>query len=318
MADSRAKKIAVIAGPTASGKTALAIELAKLCGGEIVSADSMQIYRRMDIGTAKASAFERAQAVHHMIDIAEPDENYSVSLYVENAGRCCDEILERGRLPILAGGTGLYIDSLVSGRDFAAVDGDMALRSRLNEEYGKLGGEAMLGRLAEFDPERAAKLAPSDSRRIVRAIEIYMLTGVTATERDAETRRRPPRYDAARIVLGYKNRADLYRRIDSRVDKMAEDGLFEEVESLLSSGLSPDCTSMQAIGYKEAAQTIRGELGRSEALELIRQNSRRYAKRQLTWFRRWEEALTIEWDGEPDLERGLRLSAEYLSSRGVL
>ena len=215
-------RIVVVAGPTASGKTRLGIELAQALGGEIVSADSMQIYRRMDIGTAKATKEERAAAVHHMLDVADPAESWSVARYVEEASRCCDDIIARGRLPIVVGGTGLYIDSLVSGLDFADNTSDNALRDKLGAEYDSLGGDAMLARLAQFDPERAAKLHPGDKRRIVRAIEIYLLTGTTITEHDRITAARPKRYDAARIVLNYADRADLYARIDARVDAMEQ------------------------------------------------------------------------------------------------
>ena len=295
-----AGKILVVCGPTATGKTRLGIELAREYGGEIVSADSMQIYRRMDIGTAKATAAERAAVPHHMLDVAEPEENWSVARYVAEASRCCDEILSRGKLPILVGGTGLYIDSLIAGRDFAENDGDDKLREQLNADYERLGGETMWDKLRAVDPARAEKLAASDRRRIVRALEVWTLTGKTITEHDEETRRVPPRYEAGRIILTYADRAALYARIDRRVDEMAKEGLFEEVEALLASGVPADCTAMQAIGYKEAARALRGELSRAEALALIKQASRRYAKRQLTWFRRAENALWIEWPGEPD------------------
>ena len=293
-------KILVVCGPTATGKTRLGIELARAYDGEIVSADSMQIYRRMDIGTAKATAAERAAVPHHMLDVAEPEENWSVARYVAEASRCCDDILARGKLPILVGGTGLYIDSLIAGRVFAANDGDEKLREQLNNEYDSLGPEAMWEKLRAVDPARAKKLAPSDRRRIVRALEVWMLTGQTITEHDVQTRRLPPRYEAARIVLSYADRAALYARIDRRVEEMAAQGLFEEVEGLLASGVPADCTAMQAIGYKEAAQALRGEISRGEAIALIQQASRRYAKRQLTWFRRAADALWIEWEGTPD------------------
>ena len=308
--------IIVVAGPTASGKTRLGIELAKKYGGEIVSADSMQLYRGMDIGTAKAAKEEQAEAVHHMLDVIDPSEAYSVARYVDEAGAVCDDILSRGRVPILVGGTGLYIDSLIAGRDFADNQEDKALRSELEAEYDRLGGEAMLNKLAAFDPARASKLGAGDKRRIVRAVEIHRLTGKTATEHDEETRRRPPRYDAARIVLNYKNRADLYARIDERVTQMAADGLFDEVRRLLDSGLSAACTAMQAIGYKEAVLALRGELTEDEALDLIRQGSRRYAKRQITWFGRWEGALRILWDTAPDFGAALQISTAFLQSRG--
>ena len=313
-----APKVIVVAGPTATGKTKLGILLAERFSGEIVSADSMQLYRRMDIGTAKATAEERVQVPHHMLDVAGPEEDYSVSRYVEEAARCCDDILARGKTPVIVGGTGLYIDSLVSGRDFAErSEGDEALRGSISARYDALGGEAMLEELRSFDSERAAKLHPSDKRRIVRAIEIYRLTGETISAHDARTRALPPRYEALRIVLNYRERSELYARIDARVDDMVASGLFEEVEGLLKSGLSPESTAMQAIGYKEAAQALSGAISREEAIALIKQNSRRYAKRQVTWFSRSPDALFLSWDGTPDFEKALRLSTEFLLARGL-
>ena len=307
-------RILVVCGPTATGKTRLGIELARRWDGEIVSADSMQLYRGMDIGTAKASAAERAAVPHHMLDVAEPQESYSVARYVREATRCCEDILSRGRLPIVVGGTGLYIDALIAGHDFAEADtsGDESLREKLKADYDALGGEAMLERLRQIDPARAQKLAPGDKRRIVRAIEIWTLTGKTISEHDEQTRRRPPRFEALRIVLNYASRAALYKRIDQRVEEMAAQGLFDEVQGLLERGLSPESTAMQAIGYKEAALALRGELSREEAIAQIQQASRRYAKRQLTWFRRAEEALWIEWADAPDMEAALaRIEARF-------
>ncbi len=308
-------EIIVVCGPTATGKTRLGIELAEQENGEIVSADSMQIYRRMDIGTAKATAAERARVPHHMIDVADPSEDYSVSRYVREAGAVCDRLLAVGKTPILVGGTGLYIDSLLSGRDFAERDaGDEGLRAALSAEYDARGGEAMWETLRAFDPERAAKLHPADKRRIVRAIEIYRLTGKTITQHDAETRARPPRYRAFTVALNYRDRADLYARIDSRVDAMIAEGLFEEVEGLLKDGLSADCTAMQAIGYKEVVLALRGELSRAEAAELIKLSSRRYAKRQLTWFGRNPEAHWIRWDHTPDFAAAMTELSGRLST----
>ncbi len=312
-----AEKVIVVAGPTASGKTALGIELALRYKGEIVSADSMQVYRGMDIGTAKATAEERAKVPHHMLDVAEPWEDYSVARYVSQAEDCCRDIISRGKLPIIVGGTGLYIDSLISGRDFAAVDFDLGLREKLGREYDELGGEELHRRLAAIDPERAAKLPPSDKRRIVRALEIYELTGMTITEHDEYTRSLPPRFEAAAVHLGFRDRSRLYERIGRRVDLMEEQGLFKEVEELLDRGLSPDCTAMQAIGYKEAAQALLGSMSREEALALIKQRSRQYAKRQLTWFRRDASALHIDWDGEPDFEYAAALSTKFFRDRGI-
>ena len=197
------------------------------------------------------------------------------------------------------------------------MDGDQGLREALSAEYDALGGEAMHRRLQEIDPERAAILHSGDKRRIVRALEVYRLTGMTITEHDRQTRALPKRFDAAAIHLNFKNRAALYARIDRRVDMMVEQGLFREVEGLLAAGLSPESTAMQAIGYKEAVRSLQGELRREEAVALIKQASRRYAKRQLTWFNRDKEALPILWEDEPDFEYARRLSTEFLHSRGL-
>ena len=313
-----AEKILVVTGPTATGKTALSVELAKKLGGEIVSADSMQIYRGMDIGTAKVTKAEMQNIPHHMIDIADPSEDYSVSRYVEEADAAVRGILSRGRLPIVAGGTNLYIDSLIAGLDFAEKAEDAALRESLNKQYDDMGGEAMLEHLRGFDPERAAKLHPADKRRIVRAVEIYILTGETITRHDEETKKRPKRYDAVKIALTFADRAVLYDRINARVDKMVSDGLFDEVKGLLDSGLSPESTSMQAIGYKEPAAYFRGEMSRDEAIELIKLSSRRYAKRQLTWLRRDDSIHWHEWLAEPDFDALLRLvdSGQWIADSG--
>lgn len=313
------KKILVIAGPTASGKTDLSLFLARELNGEIVSADSMQIYRRMDIGTAKATPQERALVPHHMLDVAEPSEDYSVARYVEEAAQCCEEIFARGHLPVLVGGTGLYIDSLLSGRDFGAREEDASLRSELNARYDAEGGAALLEELRSFDPERAEILHPSDKKRIVRSIEVYRLSGETITEHDRRTRLLPPRYDSAFIIPGFQDRSLLYSRIDSRVDTMMELGLEEEVRSLLASGLSPASTAMQAIGYKEIVSYFRGECSLPDAVAQIKQSSRRYAKRQLTWFARRTDALRLYRDvlSSPDLlyREALSFSSAALSKQ---
>lgn len=305
-------KILIITGPTATGKTRLSVELAKNLGGEVVSADSMQIYRGMDVGTAKVTNDEMQGVAHHMIDVADPMEDYSVSRYVAEATACIGDILSRGKLPIVAGGTNLYIDSLVRGLDFAQTQEDKALREELNAQYDALGGEAMLSRLGEFDPERAAKLHASDKRRIVRAIEIFTLTGETMTEHDRKTQLLPPRFDAMKVALTFSDREMLYSRINSRVDIMVRQGLFDEVQALLNKGLSPESTAMQAIGYKEPAAYLRGEIGRDEAIEQIKLSSRRYAKRQLTWLRRDEAVRWIQWGAVPDFDEALRrVSTEF-------
>lgn len=309
------KKVLVVAGPTASGKTRLGISLALALGGEIVSADSMQVYRRMDIGTAKATASERASVPHHMLDLVDPAEDYSVSRYVEDAARCCDALLARGKLPILVGGTGLYIDSLLSGRSFSPRAEDPALRASLNVKYDALGGEAMLEELRRFDPERAALLHSADRKRILRALEVYLLTGETITAHDRATRALPPRYKSLFLIPGFRDRALLYQRIDLRVDEMVQQGLFEEVRSLLSSGVPPTATAMQAIGYKETAACLQGLLSAGEAIAQIKQASRRYAKRQLTWFSRRADACRLFYDEPSSLpvpEAALSFAKEFL------
>ena len=310
-------KLVVITGPTASGKTALGVMLAQRLGGEVVSADSMQIYRGMDIGTAKPTPEEMQGVPHHMIDIADPTENYSVSRYAAEATACVDDILARGKLPIVVGGTGLYIDSLIAGRTFADGTADTALRQELSERYDEIGGEGLLGELRKFDPERAAKLHPADKKRIVRAMEVYILTGKTITQHDAETRAVPPRYDAAKIALTFADRQDLYARIDRRVDIMMQQGLLDEVRALLAAGIPADCTAMQAIGYKEAVAAVRGEATAQEAAAAIQLASRQYAKRQLTWLRRDAQLFWLRHEKTPDMDLACRRSTQFLAGRGI-
>ena len=310
-------KILVVSGPTASGKTALAVELALAHNGEVVSADSMQIYRRMDIGTAKPTRAEMRGVPHHMLDVADPEEDFSVARYVELAARCVNDILARGKLPIVAGGTGLYIDSLLSGRTFARFDPDSPLRRELEEELARRGGAALLEELARVDPDTAARLHPNDGKRIVRALEVYRSTGTTLTEHNVMTRSLPPRYDALTLTLAFQRREDMWDRIDRRVDRMMADGLAEEVRALLDSGVPDRCTAMQAIGYKEMAAALRGDGDTARAAEEIKLRSRQYAKRQLTWFRRNPDARWLLWDREPDLSAALQASTKYLSEFGI-
>ena len=291
-------KLVVITGPTASGKTALGVMLAQRLGGEVVSADSMQIYRGMDIGTAKPTPEEMQGVPHHMIDIADPTENYSVSRYAAEAAACVDDILARGKLPIVVGGTGLYIDSLIAGRTFADGTADTALRQELSERYDEIGGEGLLGELRKFDPERAAKLHPADKKRIVRAMEVYILTGKTITQHDAETRAVPPRYDAAKIALTFADRQDLYDRIDRRVDIMMQDGLLEEARQVYP---FRHLNSLNTVGYKEMFKYLDGEWTLEFAIGKIKQNSRIYSRKQMTWFKRDKDIVWFHPDQQTEI-----------------
>ena len=277
--------IICIAGPTASGKTALAVALAKELSGEVVSCDSMQIYRRMDIGTAKPTIDEMQGIPHHMIDVAEPDEDFSVSRYCNLARPIVEDIVSRGKTAIIAGGTGLYMDSLIQGNDFAPFP-STGVREKLEQEARAQGIQVLYDRLAAIDPEAAGRLHLSDQKRIIRALEVYLETGETITEHNRKTQLLPPRFSPIWLGLDFENRAELYERIDRRVGIMLEQGLIGEIQGLLSSGIPEKCTAMQAIGYKEFVAALNGECTLEEAADQVRQSSRRYAKRQLTWFRR--------------------------------
>ena len=275
--------IICLAGPTASGKTALAVELAKELNGEVVSCDSMYVYKRMNIGTAKPTNEEMGGIVHHMIDVAEPDEDFSVSRYCEMAAPIVDDIVARGKTAIIAGGTGLYMDSLIKGNDFAPFPAT-GIRQQLEEKAAAVGFDAMLEELRRVDPESADRL--HDLRRIIRALEVYYETGITITEHNRRTQAIPPRFTPLWLGLDFAERSELYRRIDSRVGIMLEMGLMQEIKDLLDSGIPEKCTAMQAIGYKEFVSALNGECTIEEAAEEVRKSSRHYAKRQLTWFRR--------------------------------
>ena len=291
--------IVCLAGPTASGKTALAVELAKELDGEVVSCDSMQVYRRMDIGTAKPSPEEMQGIPHHMIDVAEPDEDFSVSRYCAMAAPIVDDIVARGKTAIIAGGTGLYMDSLIRGNDFAPFP-STGVREKLEAEADEVGLPAMLARLREIDPDTADRV--SDRKRILRALEVYLETGETITEHNRKTRLIPPKYTPLWLGLDFADRGELYRRIDRRVDIMLEMGLMEEIRSLLDSGIPEKCTAMQAIGYKEFVNALEERETVQQAAEEVKKASRHYAKRQLTWFRRNPAVRWLVRSGDDDRE----------------
>lgn len=287
----------VVAGPTASGKTSLAIGLAKLVGGEIVSADSMQIYKYMDIGSAKPTEHERKQVKHHLIDFVEPDEEFSVADYTEAAHEVIRDILSRHKFPVMCGGTGLYINSVVDDVTFGETETDYAFREELADYAKTHGNEAVLEMLKEIDPISAARLHPNNLRRIIRAIEFYRLTGTTISAHQEMTKQHEGRYDPIMFCIDY-DRQILYDRINKRVDIMLEEGLLDEVKGLMERGYTTALNSMKAIGYKELIAYFSGGTSLDEAVELIKQSSRRYAKRQLTWFRRDKRIIWLDADGD--------------------
>ena len=275
--------IICLAGPTASGKTALAVALAQALNGEVVSCDSMQVYKFMDIGTAKPTLAEMQGIPHHMIDVADPREDYSVSRYCKDAAPIVEDIVSRGKVAIIAGGTGLYMDSLIRGNDFAPFP-STGVRERLERQADAEGLEAMRSWLRSIDPEAEARI--QDRKRLLRALEVYLETGETITEHNRRTQALPPRFTPLWLGLDFENRQSLYSRIDLRVTHMLEAGLLQEIRNLLQSGVPDTATAMQAIGYKEFVSALEGHGTVEAAADSVRQSSRRYAKRQLTWFRR--------------------------------
>ena len=312
------KAIAIV-GPTASGKTALSLSLAERFSGEIVSCDSMQIYRGMDIGTAKATAQERARAPHHMLDLVSPTEDFSVDNYKKRALNCVAEISSRGRLPIFVGGTGLYIDALMRGDASSVPPSDKAYRDKILSEIKSDDDILRLWqRLFEIDRESAEKIHQNNIKRVIRALEIYDKTGVPKSVLDKQSVEAGADIDIGMLVLDFHDRETLYRRIDMRVDMMIKEGLIDEVRSLYGAGLLvPGTTAYQAIGYKELIGYIRGESSLSDSVEQIKLASRRYAKRQLTWFRHEKSATALFIDDENGRMRDM---SEVISeaSRSVL
>ena len=304
--------IICVAGPTASGKTALAVELAKAYNGEVVSCDSMQIYKRMDIGTAKPTVEEMQGIPHHMIDVAEPDEDFSVSRYCEMASPIVDDILARGKTAIIAGGTGLYMDALIKGNDFAPFP-STGQREKLESQADQMGMEYMVDWLRRVDPDAAERI--HDRKRVLRALEVYLETGETITAHNLKTQAVPPRYTPLWLGLDFEERSELYRRIDLRVELMLQAGLIDEIHNLLAAGVPEKCTAMQAIGYKEFLAALDSQCTIEEAAAQVQQSSRHYAKRQLTWFRRnkavhWLIRKTGE-SGAEILEQARHVVQEY-------
>ena len=297
-----APKIVCIAGPTACGKTTLGVLLAQRFCGEVVSVDSMQIYRGMTVGTAAPTAEEMQGVPHHMIAVADP---------------VVDDILARGKLPVLVGGTGLWMDALIRGHGFAKGHAGGAIRRELEARLEREGIAPLLEELRQVDPESAERLHPADTKRILRALEVYRETGSTISAHNAATRMIPPRYDAVWIGLQFADRADMKALIDRRVDKMVQEGLLDEVRALLAMGLPRNATAMQAIGYKEFLGVLDGALTEPEAIELVKLRSRQYAKRQLTWLRRNPAIHWIFWEKDRDFARALQISTEILSASGL-
>ena len=311
-------KIPVIAivGPTGVGKTDLSIRLAQKLNGEIVSCDSMQIYRKMDIGTAKPTKEEMMGISHHMIDIVNPDESYNVDKYVDNSSECIKDVFSRGKIPILAGGTGLYADSLLGGISFVKTKGDETYRKYLFDLAEKEGNEYVHKMLETIDPVSFKSIHPNNVRRVVRALEVYKCTGNTITYHNEMSRKVPSPYNP--LIFGLtRDREELYERIDKRVDTMVEKGLVEEAENLYNEGLSADLTSMQGLGYKEFIKYFEGEISLSEAIEILKRDTRHYAKRQLTWFNRNKDLVWInlsEMTYDEAFGFALEKSLEHLSN----
>lgn len=296
------KKIPVIAvvGATASGKTAMAVKLAKLFDGEVISADSMQIYKGMDIATAKPDKTEQDGIPHHLIDFLETDEKYSVARFVEDAKRCATDIFSRGKIPVVAGGTGLYVDSFLENVLFDDEPDNSEIREKLLERRQKEGIESLFDELKRIDPETADKLHINNEGRIIRALEIYYLTGQTKSERLVLSRRAQSDFEPVYIGLDYKDREKLYKRIDMRVDIMMRNGLLEEAKEYFA--IERNYTSAQAIGYKELAPFFNGEISLEEAMDNLKRATRRYAKRQLTWFRKNQKINWIYCDEYDDYQ----------------
>lgn len=305
-------RLLAVVGPTASGKTALAVELALRLGGEVVSCDSMQIYRDMPIATAVPSEAERRGVPHHMMEIAEPEESFSVAEYCRRAKQCIEEVTARGAVPILCGGTGLYYNSLVDGIAFADIEEQPKLREELAARIESEGGEVLLRELSEVDEQTAQRLSAADHKRIIRALEVYRVTGVPMSEHIRRSREQPSPFELSVVGIDYRERERLYERINRRVDIMLEQGLVQEAERFFARHSGK--TASQAIGYKELRPAMEGRCSWEEAIESLKRETRRYAKRQLSWFRRDSRIKWIYADEEGSPEAIVKRAVELINS----
>ena len=310
-------KILCVVGPTACGKTKMGVLLARRYDGEVVSVDSMQIYRGMTIGTAAPTPEETEGIPHHMVAVADPAEKWSVARFTEAADACIQDILRRGKLPILVGGTGLYLDAIISGLTFAPGEAGGAVRKELEAQLAQEGITPLWEELQQVDPESAARLHIADEKRILRALEVYRETGCTISEHNRRTAALPRRYDPIYIGLAFRDRADMRDLIDRRVDAMMDAGLLGEVQALLEQGVPRTSTAFQAIGYKELLAAVDGQVPLEEAVAEIKLRSRQYAKRQLTWLRRNQDINWIYWEKERNFADALRIATEILSAQGL-
>ena len=310
-------KILCVVGPTACGKTKMGVLLARRYDGEVVSVDSMQIYRGMTIGTAAPTPEETEGIPHHMVAVADPAEKWSVARFTEAADACIQDILRRGKLPILVGGTGLYLDAIISGLTFAPGEAGGAVRKELEAQLAREGIAPLWEELQQVDPESAARLHIADEKRILRALEVYRETGCTISEHNRRTAALPRRYDPIYIGLAFRDRADMRDLIDRRVDAMMDAGLLGEVQALLEQGVPRTSTAFQAIGYKELLSAVDGQVPLEEAVAEIKLRSRQYAKRQLTWLRRNQDIHWIYWEKERNFADALRIATEILSAQGL-
>ncbi len=293
----RQKNVIAVAGPTASGKTGLSLSLAKRFDGEIISADSMQIYKGMDIGTAKATPKERDLAVHHLVDIADFWENYSAAKFVKKAHEAINDIAHRGKMPIIVGGTGQYVSGILDGIQFADMENDLSFRQRMMTLAKERGEAPLRHALFKVDPQSAERILPNDVKRLVRALEIYHVTGKTQSYFNEHSKPESPPYHPCILVLTYKDRALLYKRIEERVELMFSEGLADEVRALMEKGFGrEDTTSLKAIGYAQTISYLNGECTLEQAKQTIKKLTRNYAKRQLTWWRKESRAHMLEVD----------------------